>query len=202
MLETFRRATACPICLKVRRVWIEWLTWLDGQARRNGPLEDRLPTCPEHVCAIIRMSGEQLAVRTAQRALEASASVVSLYGGILRSPPEPSNDRRLGARIAEGLWGPRRRLAHVRGGLTRPILCPVCSGLSSAERRAIELLFALLEDRQHHDSAERAGAAPGHRGRDARPAPVGAGRSTEEHRLGRAGGGRGGMVGVVERIEG
>jgi hypothetical protein len=42
------RSGACPVCLEIRRAWLEWVRWLDAEAPSNGNIEDLLPTCPEH----------------------------------------------------------------------------------------------------------------------------------------------------------
>jgi hypothetical protein len=67
--------------------------------------------------------------------------------------PKESHGR-LVERIRLKLETPRRHLAAALDTLQRPLRCPVCVRLSTAETRAVELLFALLEAPQYQAAFE------------------------------------------------
>jgi len=148
LLEGFRRADACPVCLEVRRAWIQWIGWLDNAASRAAPIDDLLPTCPEHVWPTVHLGGAFLAVAAAQRALGAVLSEVRTAVRTLKPPPPKDRERPV-QRLKRILSGPRRRLREARRVLARGVRCPVCARLTVASDRTLSLLFALLEDRQH-----------------------------------------------------
>jgi hypothetical protein len=148
LLEALGRGVACPICLECRRAWIEWGRWLDAAVPRGSDVGDLLPTCPEHVWALVRQGGPDLAVAAAAHALRVRAGVVEQAARTLGSP-SPSNLRRPLERLTEALVGPRRREQQARGGLVRVPPCPLCRRLATAEDRTLALLFAVMEDRYH-----------------------------------------------------
>jgi hypothetical protein len=147
-LEGLRRPDACAVCLEVRRAWIEWVGWLDRAATEGLPIDDLLPACPEHVWPVVHLAGPSLALATADRALGAALGLVRSTIKILHPPP-PQEPVRASARVKDSLVGPRRRFRVALSVLARPVGCAVCRRLAVARDRAIELLFALLEDRQH-----------------------------------------------------
>lgn len=144
------RTAACPLCLEVRRAWLEWCSWLDGAAGRGADIADLLPTCPDHVWALVREGRPPLALITARSALAAALSHLQL--AMPQPPPVP---RPVWGHVAERLWGPRRRMLAGRATAGRALPCPVCSRLAVAETRGLALLFVFLQD--HRRRAEVAG---------------------------------------------
>jgi hypothetical protein len=142
-LENFR-SDACPVCLEVRRAWIEWVRWLDARAALTDDLEDLLPTCPDHVWAVVHRYGAFLALRASRRALGQALAMLDLAAGALDPPKRPAP--RLTERLRESVGGPRRRLRIARQILLSRLECSVCDRLALARDRALTLLFALLED--------------------------------------------------------
>lgn len=153
LLEGLRRAEACPVCLEVRRAWIEWIGWLDNAASKALPIDDLLPTCPEHVWPTVHLGGAFLAVAVAQQALSTVLGEVRTAIRVLKPAP-PKDLERPVERLKRVLWGPRRSLKGAREVLTRTVRCPVCARLAVARDRILALLFALLEDRQHLATVE------------------------------------------------
>ncbi len=152
-LARLGRAEACPVCLEVRGAWLEWTRWLDDAAHRDGDVDDLLPTCPEHAWPAVRQSGAFLAMATAQKALRAVLGQLRVGTQSLNPPPGPGHPR-LVRRLRQAVRGPRFRLRMAREALTRPLRCPVCDQLVLAGDRALALLFALVEDRQHRAAFE------------------------------------------------
>ena len=153
LLEGLRRGDACPVCLEVRRAWLEWFGWLDHAPSRVLHADDLLPTCPEHVWSVVDLGGAFLAVATAEQALGATLSRVSMAVRLLKPTPPPSRERPV-ERLKRVLWGPRHRLRAAREVLAHGPRCPVCERLAVARDRILSLLFALLEDRQHLATVE------------------------------------------------
>ncbi len=152
-LEGLRRTDACAVCLEVRRAWVEWFGWLDEAASRDVTVEDLLPTCLEHVWPTIHQGGAFLAAAAARHVLSAVQGEIHMAATLLKAPPRRDHERPLD-RLKRVMKGPRQRVRTARQGLTRPVRCPVCERLAVARDRALSLLFALLEDRQHRAAVE------------------------------------------------
>jgi predicted Zn-ribbon and HTH transcriptional regulator len=148
------RGAACPVCLEVRRAWIERMRWLDEAVAEERPVDDLLPTCPDHAWAAVHRGSARLALRTARRVIEATLAAVDVAQRCFTGAV--FTERRPGwlGRMVTRLTGPRRRLAAARAALGRPIRCPVCERQAAAADRAIELLFTLLEDRPSREAVE------------------------------------------------
>lgn len=152
-LEALGRAEACPVCLEVRRAWIEWIAWLDGAASRGAVVEDLLPACPEHVWPTIHLGGPSLAAAAVEKALGGGLGQVGAAIQTLHPPPRREHERPL-QRFRDTLRGPRQRVRAARAAVSRPPRCFVCERLAVARDRSLSLLFALLEDRQHRAVVE------------------------------------------------
>jgi len=153
LLQGLRRADVCPVCLEVRRAWIEWIGWLDNAAFQALAIDDLLPTCPEHVWPTVHLADAFLAVATARQALSTALWDLHIAIRILKPPPPKDRERPV-ERLKRVLSGPRRRLREARGVLARAVHCPVCARLAVARDRTLALLFALLEDPQHLATVE------------------------------------------------
>lgn len=151
--DWLRRGDACPVCLEVCRAWIEWIGWLDDQAPKPGALEDLLPTCPTHVWSAVHLGGAFLATATTRHALGLVLGELATAAGLLRPPTPPEHERILD-RLKRAARGPHYRLRAARQVLGRALRCPACERLDVARDRALSLLLALLEDRQHRARIE------------------------------------------------
>jgi hypothetical protein len=149
---SLHRTDGCPVCFEVARAAWEWITWLDGAAVQEQNISDLLPLCPEHIAAFIRLGSEPLALAVMRNALQATLERTAFAQRVLL--PKESHGR-LGARIRLMLETPRQHQAAAVALLQRPWYCPVCTRLATAETRALELLFALLEAPQHQAAFER-----------------------------------------------
>ena len=111
-----------------------------------------LPICPEHVAAFVHIGSEPLALAVMRNALKVMLERTCFAHRVLL-PKKPHG--RLVERPRLKLETPRQRLAATLDILQRPLHCPVCERLATAETRAIELLFALLEAPQHQAAFDR-----------------------------------------------
>lgn len=145
LLDVLGRGVACPVCLEVRRVWIERGRWLEEALREGRDVEDLLPACAEHVWAMVDVGGPGLVAAAASHALRLATGEVSLAVGALRAQALPGRHRPL-RRLTEAVLGPHRRLRRAREVLARDSHCSVCRRLSLAEARTLELLFVLVDD--------------------------------------------------------
>src|SRR5712691_6760531 len=149
---SLHRTDGCPICFEVARAACEWITWLDGAAVQEQNISDLLPLCPEHIAAFVRLGSAPLALAVMRNALQATLERTAFAQRVLL--PKESHGR-LGARICLKLATPRQHLAAAVALLQRPWYCSVCTRLATAETRATELLFALLETPQHQAAFDR-----------------------------------------------
>ncbi len=118
---------------------------------REREVHDLLPTCPEHVWALVRAAGADAAVAAARKGLSLVLAALQLATGHLTARPAP---RRPGERLREALFGERDRERRAREQVGRPFPCPLCGRLEVAEERTLALLLALLEDRLHRAAFE------------------------------------------------
>lgn len=149
---SLKRTDGCPVCFEVARATREWITWLDGAVVRDQNISDLLPICPEHIAAFVRIGSEPLALAIMHNALQVTLERIAFAQRVLL--PKESHGR-LVERIRLKLEAPRQRLAAALDLLQRSLYCPVCARLATAETRAIELLFALLEAPQYQAAFDR-----------------------------------------------
>ncbi len=153
-LQGLSRGDACPVCLEVRRAWIEWMRWLDDAVRQGFDVNDLLPTCAEHVWPTIHQGDKCLASVTVEKVLKDILGQLGTALRALRPSPDPGRGRPV-HRLKEFLLRPRRaRLMAAREILASPLRCPVCARLTEARDRALYLLFALLRDRRYRAAME------------------------------------------------
>jgi hypothetical protein len=154
LLRSAGQMEACPVCLEMRRAWLEWACWLREAATPPDPLDDRLPTCASHVWPIVRAGGTSLALAAARQALRAALGPIESADRVLHPPPVRSPDRGL-ARLRRAVREPRARRRLAREIMAREVPCPVCWRLAGAADGTLTLLFAVLEDRHHRAVVER-----------------------------------------------
>ncbi len=154
LLAALRDGEHCPVCLEVRRAWIERTRWLDGAASRDLPIQDLMPTCPEHITAIAAAGGPRLVLAAVRCALHNAGSSLELAARVLLASPEIPRYRRI-RRLVEVIAGPRQRLRQAQVAVARTHPCPTCHALDVAADRRLALLFALVEDRHHRAALER-----------------------------------------------
>jgi hypothetical protein len=153
LVEALARKNVCPVCLEVRRAWVEWLQWTERAVRRGDELADVLPSCHGHVWGFVDAGSPELAVAVTRHALTVAAGTVGLAVDILDKVPSPPPGRPL-VSLDEKLFGPARRLRRTRAEIARMPECPVCRRLAVASERLLQLLFALMEDRHHGSTIE------------------------------------------------
>ena len=170
----------CPICLEVGRAWREWVAWLDDHAGSDKDISDLLPSCREHAWGCVRQGGPDLAYAVARSALAPPLERVSKALDSLDDSAEGATDasdywdqsthletdgagdardrfaERINGRIRTVSrrlpFGGDRRIERALDVLDLPIGCPVCARLETAQRLAIDLLLALLEQPRYRDA--------------------------------------------------
>jgi len=145
---------ACPVCVIRDRILETYLGWLDreGQTRLagRGTLDHPDPYCPPHTRVVLTAVNPPVAAHLAAARL--ARDLGQLQDGAARlagRAPRPAlASLALRDRIEELLPKLRRRrlLGEAREILTRPAGCALCGHLAETERRALQLLFALLQD--------------------------------------------------------
>ena len=143
----------CPLCLEVRRAWQEWMTWLEGATAQNEIVEDSLPTCTDHVWAGVRATSPRCAGTSARNVIDLSLRRIH-FGQALMSELRSDTRQRLSERLQSWFRGSRYRFTKAREAAVLPIPCPVCRRLDTARDRALELLFALLQEHQYRIAFE------------------------------------------------
>lgn len=150
----------CPICLEIGRAWQAWLAWLLNVDYKSDQMQDVLPTCPEHVWECARYGDTALAIAIVDAA---SGPVIDRLTRARQNLPDTTSESRndlfasipfsdIPLRFVRQLNGDQTRKA--RAALQRPIRCPVCDRLETAQDRAVELLLVLLEQPRHQHAFE------------------------------------------------
>lgn len=144
------RTDICPICLAVGQAWLTWTAWLEAATQRVENTEDVLPTCGEHVWALLRFAGPTLVHRTVKKALDGSLAQIRLALSKLQEEPTRVISKRALIRMG-------------RDALAQDFLCPVCGHLGTIRDRVLLLLFVLLGNRRQRDNFEEGfGLCSGH----------------------------------------
>jgi len=141
LLRDIAEVSSCPVCLEMARVMTHWTKWL-GEAVNKQEIADLLPTCREHVWALVLAGPPPLA----HRAVEVNRRQhLGHLGLALGKMPAARNDSL--QRYPLALW---RRFrdgdpsALSRAWLRRPSRCPFCDRLDVAEAETLALLGILL----------------------------------------------------------
>lgn len=141
------RTEACPVCLDQRRVWIDWMRWLEAGSLAFRPVADLLPTCPAHVYAVVHNAAPAHAARTTGRVLARTLAAMTTTHDTLAAPIGrcPSGHGRLRGDQNDRRGRHRRALEIITSALD----CPICDRLTMAADRSTALFLALLEDDGH-----------------------------------------------------
>ncbi len=157
-IASLENTECCPVCLYENAALSRWINWLNEEIDTSEHPDDTmsgvLPTCREHVMACVHLGQPPLQFAVVYNALKAT------HTNILIAEKQLNRLNRL---HNAPLW---QRFAKknqntgdvgkidIREAVTSPIRCPACVNLKMAEKRAFDLLFALLEERRHKRSFE------------------------------------------------
>lgn len=139
----------CPICLEMQRVWCRWFRWLQQDTHQQEDIQDYLPTCPQHVWAVVHYGDLQLAKATVRAALVPVGECLRQADKRLTGQKQETS---IWQRIISPLIGDQ--LSSAKEPLNRSIECPICNRLETARDRAIQLLFTLLKEERYRQKFE------------------------------------------------
>jgi len=147
LVRNISRTDACPICLEIGRAWLGWIAWLDMAAQRSENIEDVLPTCPDHVWAILPFARLSLARCAAEKALEVALTRVRFCIKKFQEKPPPPDFKRPVQALMTTVRGGNPFIRVGRDTLARDFHCPLCNLLNTLRDRTLVLLVRLLEQR-------------------------------------------------------
>lgn len=151
-ISSLTENTGCPVCLEIFASLGQWIQWLNKNITSTHSFEalrDVLPTCNTHVWTCIRLGKPALQFAAASAALHAVHEKIRIAGRHFKRSEE-TRRRSIWKQMKDKY--PRNLeaiKADPRKTITSPIYCPVCNRMNVAKNRALELLFALLQERRH-----------------------------------------------------
>ncbi|MEJ2169013.1 MAG: DUF6062 family protein [Desulfobacterales bacterium] len=146
-ISSLMENTGCPICLDIYRSLSQWIYWLDKNivsADNFEAVNDVLPTCNAHVWSCIRLGNPGLQFTAAFAAFRAVHEKVNHAVHRLKQMRKTRKQKKNDMQNNQGIINvdPKKTIAS-------PIYCPLCSRMDSAKNRALNLLFALLQERRY-----------------------------------------------------
>jgi hypothetical protein len=154
LLRDLEGAMACPVCLEMRRAWLEWLERAETSAARGDAPGD-LPACPGHLWSAVQASRPKLARKIEARSLEVARSCMQAALGAVHEVAAASG---FGGRLRRAalMWGGRPpEVRAALAALTGHAVCGPCRQLKAAHEGALLHLFGLLEQPEGQDAFER-----------------------------------------------
>jgi hypothetical protein len=151
-ISSLKKNTGCPICLDVYGALSQWIYWLNRNIISVDNVEamhDILPTCNAHVWSCIRLGRPVLQFAAASAALRAAQEKVT---NAVRHMEQMNTTRRQSARERKkNKKHNNQSLLKVnpKKTITSSLYCPLCSRIDGAKNRALNLLFALLQERRY-----------------------------------------------------
>jgi uncharacterized protein YjeT (DUF2065 family) len=139
ILRDLAGVMACPICLELRRTWLEWLE----------QLPDGLPACPGHFWSAARMARPEAARRMAERSLEMARASVQVARAAIPDGPG------LLRRTAQMWKATASETGAAPDDQLRAGVCAPCRQLERARDAALLHLFGLLERSEGREVFER-----------------------------------------------
>jgi hypothetical protein len=133
LLRDLEDAMACPVCLDMRRAWLDWLEEAGTGEARAG-----LPICSGHLWSAVQAAGTAPARRLSARSLEAARSCVQAALHELQDAVPASGPMRR-------IWGARLpETASALDALMGHATCALCERLETAQEGTLLRLFDLL----------------------------------------------------------
>jgi hypothetical protein len=151
-ISSLKENTGCPICMDVYGSLSQWIYWLDKNIISTDSIEamrDILPTCNAHVWSCIRLGGPALQSAAASAAFRAAQEKVT---NAARHLKQMKKTRR------QSIWERKKNERQNNQGIIKvnpkktiasSLYCPLCSRIDGAKNRALNLLFALLQERRY-----------------------------------------------------
>jgi hypothetical protein len=144
LLRDLEGAMACPVCLNMRRAWLDWL-----EEAGTGEARAELPLCSGHLWSAVQAAGPAPARRLSARSLETARSCVqaALHELADAAPASGLMRRMWGVRLPEN--------APARDALMGKAVCALCQRLETAESGTLLRLFDLLQEAKGRAAFER-----------------------------------------------
>jgi hypothetical protein len=146
-ISSLKENTGCPICLDIYRSLSQWIYWLDKNITSADNFEavnDVLPTCNAHAWSCIRLGNPALQFAAAFAAFRAVQEKVNNAARHLKQMRKTRKQKKNEMQNNQGIIK-----VDPKKTITSPIYCPLCSRMDSAKNRALNLLFALLQERRY-----------------------------------------------------
>ncbi len=146
-ISSLKENTGCPICLETYRSLSQWIYWLDKNIISADGFEavnDVLPTCNAHVWSCIRMGNPALRFAAAFAAFRAVQEKVNNAARHLKQMRKTRKQKKIELQNNQGIIK-----VDPKKTITSPTYCPLCSRMDSTKNRALNLLFALLQERRY-----------------------------------------------------
>ena len=139
---------ACPICQEMARVMTHWTGRL-AETADTQPITDLLPTCREHVWALVHAGPPALAHRAAAEIRRHHLGRLRL--ALAKFPAEAHDSSLRGWTAWWRRWRDGSPSGLSRAWLLRAPRCPFCDRLEIAETETLSLLGAVLRLRPNRD---------------------------------------------------
>ena len=148
-ISSLKENKGCPICLDVYGSLSQWIYWLNKNIVSTDNLEvmrDVLPTCNAHVWACVRIGGPALQFAATSGAFRAAQEKVSNAARHLKKMNTPRK---------QPIWKRKKNEKQRHQGdikvnpkktIASSLYCPLCSRIEVAKNRALNLIFALLQE--------------------------------------------------------
>ena len=157
-IASLKENRGCPICLDVYGALSQWIYWLNKNIISTDDFEavrDVLPTCNTHVWSCIRLGGPVLQFAATSAGMRAAQEKVSNAARHLKQMTKIRGKfiwRRKGSerRSNQGVI----KKVNPKNTITSSLYCPLCSRIDVAKKRALNLLFALLQERRYRRDFE------------------------------------------------
>ena len=136
---------SCLVCNRVRNAWCGWMRWLIARTRggaRMLEVQDLLPTCSEHVGALLALVGSDPVPLLAGNILRLQIGNLT---AALRFMRRKENAAGIIPALAESLFHRGGGFTMAREAVGRHLHCPVCRASEIATERALDLLLRLLD---------------------------------------------------------
>ncbi len=160
-IDSLENTDCCPVCRYENTALSRWINWINEKIELNTNLEPMsgvLPSCPDHVRAFVHLGSPALqfaAVYNSLKTLHTNILIAKKQSDILKKRKDMSLWKKFKGEKGNTDTMDIGKKADVCGALASSVRCPVCENMKTTEKRAIDLLFALLRESQYRKSFEK-----------------------------------------------
>jgi hypothetical protein len=151
-MSSLKENTGCPICLDIYGSLSQWIYWLDKNVISRDSVEtmrDILPTCNAHAWSCIRLGGPVLQFAASSAAFRAAQEKVTNTARHLKQMKKTLRQSIRERKKNEKQNNQGIIKVNPKKTITSSLYCPLCSRIDGAKNRALNLLFALLQERRY-----------------------------------------------------